>query len=92
MKATLSPIFMEVLLKNQPEGVQLCVKEVKKLTLIYAEVCLYFYVGLGILICINMVCFMSSCIFMCLQHTEADFQSRFKARPELEGLIAKISN
>ncbi|XP_056592964.1 39S ribosomal protein L48, mitochondrial [Triplophysa dalaica] len=52
MKATLSPIFMEVLLKNQPEGVQLCVKE----------------------------------------HTEADFQSRFKARPELEGLIAKISN
>nr|XP_055063962.1 39S ribosomal protein L48, mitochondrial [Misgurnus anguillicaudatus] len=51
MKATLCPIFMDVLLKNQPEGVQLCVK----------------------------------------QHTEADFQSRFKARPELEGLIAKMN-
>ncbi|XP_043085199.1 39S ribosomal protein L48, mitochondrial [Puntigrus tetrazona] len=27
MKATLFPIFMEVVLKNQPEGVQLCVKQ-----------------------------------------------------------------
>ncbi|XP_051541483.1 39S ribosomal protein L48, mitochondrial-like isoform X2 [Myxocyprinus asiaticus] len=52
MEATLCPVFLEVLLKNQPEGVQFCVK----------------------------------------QHTEADFQGRFKARPELEGLIAKISH
>ncbi|XP_051763970.1 39S ribosomal protein L48, mitochondrial [Ctenopharyngodon idella] len=52
MKATLFPILAEVLLKNQPEGVQLCIK----------------------------------------QHTEADFQARFKTRPELEGLIAKINN
>ncbi|XP_051973146.1 39S ribosomal protein L48, mitochondrial [Xyrauchen texanus] len=52
MKATLCPVFIEVLLKNQPEGVLFCVK----------------------------------------QHTEADFQARFKARPELDGLIAKISN
>ncbi|XP_073686185.1 large ribosomal subunit protein mL48 isoform X2 [Garra rufa] len=52
MKATLLPILMEVVLKNQPEGVRLCVK----------------------------------------QHTEADYQSRFKARPELEGLLAKINH
>uniref|UniRef100_A0A669BXQ3 Uncharacterized protein n=1 Tax=Oreochromis niloticus TaxID=8128 RepID=A0A669BXQ3_ORENI len=25
------------------------------------------------------------------QHTEADFQARFKARPELEGLIAQMN-
>ncbi|XP_070786070.1 large ribosomal subunit protein mL48 [Enoplosus armatus] len=51
LNATLCPVFMEVLLKNQPEGVQLSVKE----------------------------------------HTEADFQARFKGRPELEGLIAQMS-
>lgn len=28
MNATLAPVFMEVLLKNQPEGVQLAIKEV----------------------------------------------------------------
>ncbi|XP_039894244.1 39S ribosomal protein L48, mitochondrial-like [Simochromis diagramma] len=26
-----------------------------------------------------------------VQHTEADFQARFKARPELEGLIAQMN-
>ncbi|XP_042257992.1 uncharacterized protein LOC121889846 isoform X1 [Thunnus maccoyii] len=51
LNAALCPVFMEVLLKHQPEGVQLSVKE----------------------------------------HTEADFQGRFKARPELEGLMAQIS-
>ncbi|XP_062340943.1 39S ribosomal protein L48, mitochondrial [Osmerus eperlanus] len=51
LNAALCPIFMEVLLKNQPEGVQLSVK----------------------------------------QHTEADFLLRFKARPELEGLLAKMN-
>ncbi|KAM6970178.1 large ribosomal subunit protein mL48 [Aplochiton taeniatus] len=51
LKATLSPILMEVLLKNQPEGVKLLVN----------------------------------------QHTEADYQARFKARPELEGIIAQIN-
>uniref|UniRef100_A0A3Q0RPH4 Mitochondrial ribosomal protein L48 n=1 Tax=Amphilophus citrinellus TaxID=61819 RepID=A0A3Q0RPH4_AMPCI len=51
MNATLCPVFMDVLLKNQPEGVQLSVKE----------------------------------------HTEADFQARFKARPELEGLVAQMN-
>ncbi|XP_030648193.1 large ribosomal subunit protein mL48 [Chanos chanos] len=51
LKATLTPIFMEVLLQNQPEGVELSVKE----------------------------------------HTEADYQARFKARPELEGLLAQMS-
>lgn len=51
LNAELCPVFMDVLLKNQPEGVQLSVKE----------------------------------------HTEADFQARFKGRPELEGLIAQIS-
>lgn len=25
------------------------------------------------------------------QHTEADFQARFKGRPELEGLIAQLN-
>ncbi|RVE60348.1 hypothetical protein OJAV_G00179930 [Oryzias javanicus] len=52
LNAALCPVFMDVLLKNQPEGVQLCVKE----------------------------------------HTEADFQARFKARPELEGLIAQMGH
>ncbi|XP_023138283.2 39S ribosomal protein L48, mitochondrial [Amphiprion ocellaris] len=51
LNAALCPVFMEVLLKNQPEGVQLSVKE----------------------------------------HTEADYHSRFKARPELEGLMAQIN-
>ncbi|KAG7484372.1 hypothetical protein MATL_G00048870 [Megalops atlanticus] len=50
LSATMCPVFMEVLLKNQPEGIQLSLKE----------------------------------------HTEADYQSRFKARPELEGLIAQM--
>ncbi|XP_004079995.1 39S ribosomal protein L48, mitochondrial [Oryzias latipes] len=52
LNAALSPIFMDVLLRNQPEGVQLCVKE----------------------------------------HTEADFQARFKARPELEGLMSQMNH
>uniref|UniRef100_UPI0037E75462 large ribosomal subunit protein mL48 n=1 Tax=Semicossyphus pulcher TaxID=241346 RepID=UPI0037E75462 len=50
LNATLCPVFMDVLLKNQPEGVQLSLQE----------------------------------------HTEADFQARFKGRPELEGLMAQI--
>lgn len=52
LKATLCPIFMEVLLKNQPEGVQLSVEE----------------------------------------HTEAHFHGRFKARPELEQLMAQVNS
>ncbi|XP_041089250.1 39S ribosomal protein L48, mitochondrial [Polyodon spathula] len=51
LSSTLAPIFLEVLLRNQPEGVQLSIKE----------------------------------------HTEADFYARFKARPELEELIAQIN-
>ncbi|KAM4714106.1 large ribosomal subunit protein mL48 [Anableps anableps] len=51
LSASLCPVFVDVLLKNQPEGVKLSVKE----------------------------------------HTEADYQARFKARPELEGLIAQIN-
>ncbi|CAG5929563.1 unnamed protein product [Menidia menidia] len=51
LDSTLCPVFMDVVLKNQPEGVQLSVKE----------------------------------------HTEADYQARFKARPELEGLIAQMN-
>ncbi|XP_054914458.1 39S ribosomal protein L48, mitochondrial [Poeciliopsis prolifica] len=51
LDASLCQVFMDVILKNQPEGVQLSVKE----------------------------------------HTEADYQVRFKARPELEGLIAQIN-
>ncbi|XP_070710623.1 large ribosomal subunit protein mL48 [Pempheris klunzingeri] len=51
LNTTLCPVFLDVLLKNQPEGVDLSVKE----------------------------------------HTEADFHGRFKTRPELEGLIAQIS-
>ncbi|TKS93174.1 39S ribosomal protein L48, mitochondrial [Collichthys lucidus] len=50
LNAALCPVFMEVILKNQPEGVQLSMKE----------------------------------------HTEADYHARFKARPELEGLMAQI--
>lgn len=50
LNASLCQVFMDVLLKNQPEGVQLSIKE----------------------------------------HTEADFQARFKARPELEGLMAQM--
>ncbi|RXM98029.1 39S ribosomal protein L48, mitochondrial [Acipenser ruthenus] len=51
LSSTLAPVFLEVLLRNQPEGVQLSIKE----------------------------------------HTEADFYARFKARPELEELIAQIN-
>ncbi|XP_028822751.1 large ribosomal subunit protein mL48 [Denticeps clupeoides] len=51
LNATFCPIFMEIILKNQPEGVQLSIKE----------------------------------------HTEADYHARFKARPELEGLLAQMS-
>nr|XP_033507900.1 39S ribosomal protein L48, mitochondrial [Epinephelus lanceolatus] len=51
LDATLCPIFMDVLLKNQPEGVQLSMNE----------------------------------------HSEADYQARFKSRPALEGLIEKIN-
>ncbi|XP_061524715.1 39S ribosomal protein L48, mitochondrial isoform X2 [Phycodurus eques] len=51
LKASLCPILMDVLLTNQPEGVDLSAKE----------------------------------------HTEADFLARFKARPELEGLMAQMS-
>uniref|UniRef100_A0A8C7V2H7 Mitochondrial ribosomal protein L48 n=1 Tax=Oncorhynchus mykiss TaxID=8022 RepID=A0A8C7V2H7_ONCMY len=51
LNATLCPIFMEVMLKNQPEGFQLSVKP----------------------------------------HTEADYQASFKARPELEGLMAQMT-
>ncbi|XP_068443805.1 large ribosomal subunit protein mL48 [Clinocottus analis] len=52
LNAASSPVFIDVLLKNQPEGVQLSVTK----------------------------------------HTEADFQARFKGRPDLEGLIAQISS
>ncbi|XP_053312641.1 39S ribosomal protein L48, mitochondrial [Spea bombifrons] len=45
------PILIEVLMMNQPEGVQLLLKE----------------------------------------HTEADYQARFKARPDLENLMASMS-
>ncbi|XP_072333232.1 large ribosomal subunit protein mL48 isoform X1 [Scyliorhinus torazame] len=51
LSSLLAPIVVEVLQTNQPEGVQLCIKE----------------------------------------HTEADFNARFKARPELEGLMAQIN-
>ncbi|XP_028994073.1 39S ribosomal protein L48, mitochondrial [Betta splendens] len=51
LDTTMCPVLIDVLLKNQPEGVQLSVKE----------------------------------------HTEADFHARFKARPEMEGLIAQIN-
>lgn len=51
LNAALCPVFMEAVLKNQPEGVQLSVKE----------------------------------------HTEADFNARFKGRPELEGLLAQMN-
>ncbi|CAL8378527.1 unnamed protein product [Boreogadus saida] len=51
MTATLCPTFMDVVLQNQPEGVQLSVKE----------------------------------------HMERDFLERFKARPQLEGLMAQVN-
>ncbi|XP_075448854.1 large ribosomal subunit protein mL48 isoform X2 [Ascaphus truei] len=51
LSATLAPILMEVLMMNQPEAVQLVVKE----------------------------------------HTESDFQVRFKGRPDLENLMAQVS-
>ncbi|XP_028656168.1 39S ribosomal protein L48, mitochondrial isoform X2 [Erpetoichthys calabaricus] len=51
LSSTLAPIFIEILQRNQPEGVQFSIKE----------------------------------------HTEADFYSRFKARPELEELLAQVS-
>jgi len=38
MKATLFPILAEVLMKNQPEGVQLCVKQVRKLHFIVIDI------------------------------------------------------
>ncbi|KAM8975712.1 large ribosomal subunit protein mL48 [Pelodytes ibericus] len=51
LSATMAPILIEVLMMNQPEGVQLVVKE----------------------------------------HSEADYQSRFKGRPELDNLMASMS-
>ncbi|XP_008316663.1 large ribosomal subunit protein mL48 [Cynoglossus semilaevis] len=51
LSTELCPIFMDVLLKNLPEGVQLSVKE----------------------------------------HTEEDFKARFKERPELQDLMAKLN-
>ncbi|XP_069496228.1 large ribosomal subunit protein mL48 [Ambystoma mexicanum] len=51
LSSTMAPVFLEILRKNQPEGVKLLIKE----------------------------------------HTEADFHKRFKARPELEGLMAQVS-
>ncbi|KAJ1120339.1 hypothetical protein NDU88_008511 [Pleurodeles waltl] len=51
LSPTLAPILLEVLQRNQPEGVKIEVKE----------------------------------------HTEADYQMRFKARPELEGLMAQVT-
>ncbi|KAM4797137.1 large ribosomal subunit protein mL48 [Rhinophrynus dorsalis] len=50
LSATMAPVLLEVLMMNQPEGVQLLVKE----------------------------------------HTEADYQARFKTRPELENLMASM--
>ncbi|CAJ1085910.1 S ribosomal protein L48%2C mitochondrial [Xyrichtys novacula] len=50
LDASLCPLFMDVMLKCQPEGVQLAVKV----------------------------------------HTEADYHARFKARPEMEGLMTKL--
>ncbi|KAJ0006652.1 hypothetical protein NQD34_013925, partial [Periophthalmus magnuspinnatus] len=50
LTASLCPVFLDILLKNQPEGVHLSITE----------------------------------------HSEADFQARFKARPELEGLMAQM--
>ncbi|KAJ8267026.1 hypothetical protein GJAV_G00137460 [Gymnothorax javanicus] len=50
LNATVCPVFLEVLLQNQPEGVSLSLKE----------------------------------------HSEEDFTSRFKSRPELEELMAKL--
>lgn len=50
LSTSLCPVFLDVLLKNQPEGVELSVRE----------------------------------------HSEADFLARFKARPEMEGLIAQM--
>ncbi|KAL4608490.1 39S ribosomal protein L48, mitochondrial, partial [Arapaima gigas] len=52
LSATVCPLFMEVLLRNQPEGVDLSLK----------------------------------------QHTQADFQARFKSRPEMEELLARLNN
>ncbi|XP_056884372.1 39S ribosomal protein L48, mitochondrial isoform X2 [Takifugu flavidus] len=51
LDAALCPVFMDVVLKNQPEGVKLVVNE----------------------------------------HTEAEYQARFKGRPELEGLLAQMN-
>jgi len=50
LDSTLCSVFMEVLLKNQPEGVQLSIKP----------------------------------------HSEEDYHARFKARPELEGLMSQL--
>ncbi|CAK6984130.1 S ribosomal protein L48%2C mitochondrial [Scomber scombrus] len=52
LNATLCPVFMETVLKNQPEGVQLSVN----------------------------------------QHTDSEFQARFKVRPELQELLAKMNH
>ncbi|XP_041821339.1 39S ribosomal protein L48, mitochondrial [Chelmon rostratus] len=51
LSTALCPVFMEVLLSNQPEGVQLSLSE----------------------------------------HTEADYHARFKARPEVEEIMAQIN-
>ncbi|XP_061104838.1 39S ribosomal protein L48, mitochondrial [Conger conger] len=52
LNATVCPVFIEVLLKNLPEGVDLTISE----------------------------------------HTEEDFSSRMKTRPELEELMAKMNS
>lgn len=40
---------------------------------------------------IKIICNIPLLFFPLSQHTEADYQARFKARPELEGLIAQIN-
>ncbi|KAF3837298.1 hypothetical protein F7725_004762 [Dissostichus mawsoni] len=115
LSATVCPIFLEVLLKNQPEGVQLSVQElcfanqdhevwlmqeqgtkmsvdsflkthnrVAQLRSLSATVCPIFLEVLlknqpeGVQLSVQ-------------EHTEVDYKARFKGRPELEGLKAKIS-
>ncbi len=47
MKATLFPIFMDVVLKNQPEGVQLGVKQVRKSLLALIDTVLIFVLNMS---------------------------------------------
>lgn len=95
MKATLFPILAEVLLKNQPEGVQLCIKQVRKLHFIIINTALlfiYFYLSCCIydtsINCygLHLFCF----LFLFFSTRKQIFKPDSKQGLSLRGLLQKL--